>query len=107
MAELLQLKYDLKDLSDEEHYALNYCLALLEPEKFAQPFLVVDQAFRKASGDTKANWAKARGLEWLLEKGIIEANRDGHRDWKVIRVHLERLERSVILKPKLVTEDGV
>lgn len=77
--------YRLDELTAEEHLALNYCLARLEPLRFAQPFVVVWQVHVKHAGEGKARQNRNTGLEGLMGKGILEgAVRDGHRDWDVV-----------------------
>lgn len=97
MAEILRLTFDIKELSSEEHYAFNYCLALLQPEKFGQPFKVVESQVERKLGMTAMRRALNKGIEQLLAKGIIEAKRDGHRDWVPTVIRFDRLSNSTEL----------
>lgn len=80
-----QEKHDLANFSGEENLTFNYCLARLNPQRFAQSFLVVWQAHVKEVGDQAARRNRNVGFDRLMAKGIIEgAERDGHRDWELV-----------------------
>lgn len=113
---LIKITYAPDELTAEEHLALNYCLAMLEPEKFAQPFLVVWNVAKKLRGEGQMRRDRNVGLEGLMEKGIVTGcARDGHRDWEVVGgqtvLHGERLSQPLIQRTHLgsgavITDEG-
>lgn len=113
---IARFSYNMSEFTDEEHLALSLCLAALEPEKFAQSYLVTLKA-AQAAGATPEFIRKSMniGIERLSAKGIIEnAERDGHRDWNIVPgktgVHLEMIIDDIHLVSRatsgLITGEG-
>ena len=105
-------KVDLTKLTAEAHLALNFCIAVdkgpKSPEairffigkaKMHEPETVVDPETgrkTKVPGMTEKDFQSAynRGILELLSYNLIEAKRDGHRDWQVTVIHYERMLKS-------------
>lgn len=100
MTSFLERPITTDDLTGVACMALLYAIAELKgtqsPEAavFKRAYEVFRQKFpRLTNADCSA--ALQNGFRELLEKGLIDAERDGAHDWKVTAVHLERMGPSI------------
>lgn len=89
---LLPPPVKMSELSTEAHYAFNAVLAMLggPTSMAAKRFVKADSLLTMAAAAKKQIYKK--GLNELMEKGVVECERDGLGEWVPTVLHLERLE---------------
>ncbi len=90
-----------EDLSDEEHYTLNWALAFTHPGSLhSQRFALLDVKVKLSDRDKRRIWRKC--LPALHEKwGLVSLAKDETGSYVPAQVHLDRLEGG-----RLVMGDG-
>lgn len=100
-------RYYLGDLSGEEHLVLNWAYFLYRPKDVRSvEFMVGFHRYAKSVPAATVRAAKAKGIKLLLEKGIIEAERDGEGDWVPTVINEHMLQRSGGVNRSLITGRG-
>lgn len=97
--ELTEHHVHSEDLTDGEHYALWYALAVTNPgTKYERTFKDAEARVRLTAADKKA--ILTSGLAGLHGKGLVSLARDGMGEYQPAEVHL-----SLLVGGKLVMGD--
>lgn len=98
--------FNVEQLSEAEHLSLNWAIAVVNGEgsKAWRQFAVTMKLFWSLHPNfsvTTLAEMRTMGLTALMQKGIVEATKDGAGDWIPRKVHTEKLVGGSIISGEL------